>query len=189
MSQYDPETDNTDEEEQDPNHIVGLSRQDIRALEKKGKAFDEAASERDRLQRELVFTKAGINTETDAGKIFMRGFDGELTLEAVKTAAQSFGLSGAPAEQPEAAKPDTELAEGEEQMTQERSDLGSPLNTHDEGIKSDPNEEAIQIGQKIITSGGKFEEGVGAAFNFLAKQAQEGDNRVIIDRRSPAGRN
>jgi antirestriction protein ArdC len=68
----------------------------VRDLEKRAKAADKAAAERDAAMRELVMLKAGINPETPQGKLFIKAYDGEPTLEAVKAAAQEYGVLDTP---------------------------------------------------------------------------------------------
>jgi len=68
----------------------------VRDLEKRAKAAEKAAAERDAAMRELVMLKAGINPETPQGKLFIKAYDGEPTLEAVKAAAQEYGVLDAP---------------------------------------------------------------------------------------------
>lgn len=68
----------------------------VRDLEKRAKAAEKAAAERDAAMRELVMLKAGINPETPQGKLFVKAYDGEPTLEAVKAAAQEYGVLDAP---------------------------------------------------------------------------------------------
>lgn len=68
----------------------------VRDLEKRAKAAEKAAAERDAAMRELVMLKAGINPDSPQGKLFVKAYDGEPTLEAVKAAAQEYGVLDAP---------------------------------------------------------------------------------------------
>jgi hypothetical protein len=68
----------------------------VRDLEKRAKVAEKAAAERDAAMRELVMLKAGINPDTPQGKLFVKAYDGEPTLEAVKAAAQEYGVLDAP---------------------------------------------------------------------------------------------
>lgn len=52
------------------------------------KAQDEARTAR----RELAFLKAGIDTESNVGKLFAKAYDGDTSLDAVKAAAAEYGL-------------------------------------------------------------------------------------------------
>lgn len=62
---------------------------DLRAVAKRGK---KALAENEQLRRELAFTKAGINPDDPRMKYFVRGYDGELSADAIKTAALEAGF-------------------------------------------------------------------------------------------------
>lgn len=64
------------------------------------------------LKRELAFTKAGIDTEDPKNKYFLKGYDGELEVGAVKAAAIESGYLPAPA--PDAAV--QQAQEGQQQV-------------------------------------------------------------------------
>lgn len=53
---------------------------------------DKAKAERDALKRENAFLKAGVNPEDSKAKWLVKGYDGELTPEAIKQAAVEAGL-------------------------------------------------------------------------------------------------
>ena len=75
------------EQEEDANDkVVQLKRSQIRALEKKAKAHDDALVRLATLERQLVFRDAGIPTDK-RGQLFMKAYDGDMTLDAVKAAA------------------------------------------------------------------------------------------------------
>jgi hypothetical protein len=102
MSEYDEHDD--DVEAGDP---AGLRKRAEKALKRATEAEARAAA----AERELMFANAGIPAD-GAGKYFRKGYDGELTLEAIKAEAESAGLftakASAEAEEPEV--PAEELA-------------------------------------------------------------------------------
>ena len=53
---------------------------------------DAAKQEAQQAQRELALIKAGIDLESGTGKLFAKAYDGEATPEAIKEAAQQYGL-------------------------------------------------------------------------------------------------
>ena len=57
----------------------------LRVSEAKAKEFESAA-------RELNFVKAGVNTSDPGAKYFVKGYDGELTPDAIRVAAQEANL-------------------------------------------------------------------------------------------------
>jgi hypothetical protein len=95
---YDDEEilDSTDAESGEPDRN---SRQFVRKLEqdaKEGKRAkkeaDEAKLEAQTAKRELALMKAGIDLDSPTGKLFVKAYDGEITVEAIKAAAGEYGL-------------------------------------------------------------------------------------------------
>lgn len=78
----------------------------IRTLREKARRADELESQIAARDRELAFTKAGINPEDPKFKYFAKGYEGEMTADAIKAEAIEAGfLSDA-----EQAQKNTELA-------------------------------------------------------------------------------
>lgn len=65
-----------------------------RELEDRAKAGDEAVAQLAQLQRELSFRDAGVDPNTKQGQYFMRGYDGEMTADAIRAEAAELGLTG-----------------------------------------------------------------------------------------------
>lgn len=63
-----------------------------RAKQEADKATAEAAT----AKKELAFLRAGIDLDSPQGKLFAKAYDGEPSLDAVKAAAQEYGLLDAP---------------------------------------------------------------------------------------------
>jgi hypothetical protein len=64
----------------------------MRELEQQVKAFEAKAKEAEAATRELAFVKAGVDPDSAAAKYFVKGYDGELTPEAIRAAAEEAGL-------------------------------------------------------------------------------------------------
>ena len=64
----------------------------VRDLEKRAKGADTAKAEAEAARRELAMLKAGIDLDTPQGKLFAKAYDGEPTLDAVKSAAEEYGV-------------------------------------------------------------------------------------------------
>ena len=64
----------------------------MRELEQQVKAFEAKAKEAEAAQRELAFVKAGVDPDSAAAKYFVKGYDGELTPEAIRAAAEEASL-------------------------------------------------------------------------------------------------
>jgi len=80
------EEDAVDQQPKDP------VRAHMRKLEAENKALREAAQAAEQAKRELTFVKAGINPDDPKAKYFVKGYDGELTVEAIKVAAEEASL-------------------------------------------------------------------------------------------------
>ena len=65
-----------------------------RDLESRATAGDEAVAELAQLRRELSFRDAGVDPASKQGQYFMRGYDGEMTVDAIRAEAAELGLSG-----------------------------------------------------------------------------------------------
>lgn len=64
----------------------------VRDLEKRAKGAETAKAEAEAAKRELAMLKAGIDLDTPQGKLFAKAYDGESTLDAVKKAAEEYGV-------------------------------------------------------------------------------------------------
>jgi hypothetical protein len=81
---------------------------DIRQLRKKAKKADALEAELTTLKREKEFTRAGLDPDNAQHRYFMRGYDGDLSAEAIKAEAQSAGFLEAPATQVPAEEQETQ---------------------------------------------------------------------------------
>jgi hypothetical protein len=88
-------TDEDFSDEQDAQAEGSEERNDrkwVRDLEKRAKGADSAKAEAEAARRELAMLKAGIDLDTPQGKLFAKAYDGEPTLDAVKSAAEEYGV-------------------------------------------------------------------------------------------------
>lgn len=69
---------------------------DIRALRQKAKERDQLANQLAERERELAFAKSGLDFDDPKLKYFIKGYDGELTPEAIKAKAQEDGFLAPP---------------------------------------------------------------------------------------------
>lgn len=79
---YEFEDEQVDQQPKDP------VRAHLRKLEAENKRKDELLAEAEKAKRELVFLKAGINPDDPKAKYFVKGYDGEMTVEAIRAAAE-----------------------------------------------------------------------------------------------------
>ena len=64
-----------------------------RELEAKAKRADELEAQIQQMQRKEVFRDAGLDPSNKMTEYFMKGYEGDLSVEAIKAEAQSAGLS------------------------------------------------------------------------------------------------
>lgn len=67
--------------------LVTLKRDEIRALEKRAKAAEEAQARAEAAERQLAFAKAGIDLTDPKLSYFVKGYEGDLDPEAIKAKA------------------------------------------------------------------------------------------------------
>lgn len=81
-----------EDEQQDQQHKDPV-RAHLRKLEAENKRKDELLAEAENAKRELVFLKAGINPDDPKAKYFVKGYDGELSVDAIRNAASEAGFT------------------------------------------------------------------------------------------------
>lgn len=86
-----------DDDEAPPERTVTLKRSEIRALEKKAKERDDFATKLEKFERESTFRAAGLDPSNARHARFIKGYDGELDAEAIKTTAIAEEFLEAPA--------------------------------------------------------------------------------------------
>ena len=144
----------------------------IRLLRQKAETADKATQEAAQLRRELAVVKSGVDAESKLGQLFLKSYDGENTPEAIKAAAEDFGIPFKGAE--------TEVVEPPvDSGTDVRTELadGTPVGSEP---APDPNQIALQTFQEAIKSGSTEEAAAALFFNTLAEAASRGDERVIV---------
>ena len=153
---------------------------DMRNLRRKARAHDKMAAdleEANSAKRELAFLKAGVDTESPIGKLFMRAYDGELDKESLTTAFAELG--GTTSSDDTEPPPDPSV-----EATRERQALASGAATEDGEVPAVPvrgkTGRAVKAGQDAIDRGAPREEATGVVFGELTAAAAQGDSTVII---------
>lgn len=95
QAQYDDEYDEQPEPQQQRTRTV--PRDVWKDMERKAKERDEVAKQLEAANRRLAFADAGINTSDARLAYFVKGYDGDLTPDAIRTAAAEAGFIDAPA--------------------------------------------------------------------------------------------
>lgn len=147
------------------------------------KAADDGAAARkvaDQLARENAMLRAGVDLDSKAGAYFAKGYDGELTTEAIKAEAADFSgvLRGESA--PPAAPPAEEKPPVDENQSRERMDLASNSGAPGTTPGEDPYKAAESAFNEALGSNGSREKASAAAFSALIQAANAGDKRVIL---------
>lgn len=157
------DTDHPDVQDDEPS--------ELRKAADRGRA---AQAEAEALKRELAFAKAGIDTDTKAGKMLLRSYEGELTADAIKAEAEEIGLF-----KPQQTAPVTETATAEER---EQTELRAGLATGSAATATpdeDPQEAGLRAGFEAKKMGANpadsFARGFGEA--FLITQKKHGTGR------------
>lgn len=92
---YEFEDDVKDQVERNP------VRAQLRNLEAKNKELEAKLLEATEAQRKLAFVEAGVDITSPASRYFVKGYDGEMTADAIRQAAQETNLLGAMQTKPE----------------------------------------------------------------------------------------
>jgi hypothetical protein len=162
-----PDTDTQDgQQTDDEKPYVRMKREDIQALEQAA----QKAKDMEGVQRELAMTKAGVDTDTPMGKMFFKAYDGELTKDAIITAAQEVGLLDKTTQNPD-------ISKDEKDSTSERQTLNNGATPPGEN-PTNPKDEAVANAKKVIDDGGKYEQAAGAFLTTLVQRYADGDTRA-----------
>jgi hypothetical protein len=199
MSQVDPtnqsagdtgseETGRTYQDPETGETLIPRSR--IRSIEKRANEAAQHEQVAIAARRELAFVKAGINTDTPAGRMFEKAYDGDLTAEAITAAfteivggnsTASAPAGGTPQSEPQPGTPPPPSAD-DLSSEQERAALATPGYTTDTG---EPAEVPARISAKeaaesAVKQGMSLEEARGGYLSRLTEAALNGDKSVLV---------
>jgi len=112
-----------------------------RELEDRAKAGDEAVARVAQLERELSFRDAGVDPRSKQGQYFIKGYDGDMTVEAIQAEAAELGLiSGG------VSSPEPQIDYGAEQRIAAAADDAGPVTSPElnDLIRRTSNEEELR---------------------------------------------
>jgi len=138
----------------------------------------KAMQELDAMKREMAFLKAGVDTDTKAGQLLYKAYDGELETEAIQAEWQEL-VPGAAAPPPE---PETVDAT-DTQVAEQRRDLAGD-NVPPEHQTESPYDAGHREFQEMLDAGRPKEDSA-ARFIHTVLEAAGGadpDQRVLSDR-------
>ena len=148
---------------------------DLRDAAERGK---KATQELDAMKREMAFLKAGVDTDTKAGQLLYKAYDGELETDLLRAEAAELGILR------EASAPVREMSDdSDRQATQERRALAD--NTVPPTNQTESPYDAGHREFKAMMDAGRPKEDSAATFIHTVLEAAGGadpDSRVLTDR-------
>ena len=139
----------------------------------------EAIAERDLLKREVAFMKAGVDTDSKAGQLLFKAYDGELDTDSIKSEWQELAPSPDPVAEPEPAK--EVITETDVKVMEERKVLADE-SVSVEATTQSPYEQGFQEFKTAYDAGMSKEDSAARYVHTVLEAAGKGDERVI-DRR------
>ena len=133
-----------------------------RELEAKAKRADELEAQVQQMQRKEVFRDAGLDPSNKMTEYFMKGYEGELSVEAIKAEAQSAGLSNA------VSQANTSMVEQQAQFAQQvEAERRIAEAGDDAGPVADPQFESLIRETKNVDELRQLWEANGGTFNAM----------------------
>ena len=163
------------EPEVDP---IQQQREHIKDLESQLAASKEQVDLASALERENVMLKAGVDTESALGKMFSRAYDGELTVDAVRTQAAEVGALNATAPP---AEPNPDITPEEAQQSRERSALSTDAGVPGAGQEPDLVEAAWAQRADDLRSGLPQDTAAASVIAAMIGEANAGNPRYRYD--------
>ena len=154
------------------------------------------AAEAEQLRREVAFLRAGVDADSPLGQVFQKGYDGELDVEAIKTAWSAIAPAATPPPSSETPPPPeatpTNDAQGltpeqQAQLARDRANLsdttppgGEPQTPLGRDIMNAAFE--TQGGVRARPPSGMNDRALNAGFSRLFARANEDDPQAIFKR-------
>lgn len=156
--------------------IEQTDQPDIRALRKAADAGKKAQDELQQMKRELLFAKAGIDTESKIGALLFKTWDGE-DVETLKVEASELGIGSVGEKPKEQLIPDEEK---EQQAFRQSFSRGEPAGAADLPER-DPYDEAYDLFHDARKAGRSMDDAGLAAIDRVLVAAATGDQRAIFN--------
>ena len=139
----------------------------------------EAIQERDLLKREMAFMKAGVDTDSKAGQLLFKAYDGELNTDSIKAEWQELAPTPVPVVEPEPAQ--ETVTEADTQVAEQRQALAED-NVPVEATTQSPYDQGFQEFKTAWDSGKPKDEAAAKFVHTVLEAAGKGDERVISPR-------
>ena len=127
------------------------------------------------MKREMAFLKAGVDTDSKAGQLLFKAYDGDLETDLIRIEAEELGIL-----KDAAPPPESENSEADVRVAQERRDLAA-----DQIAPENQTESPYDVGHRQfqeMLDAGRPKEDSAARFIHTVLEAASGDNpdsRVI----------
>ena len=133
-----------------------------RELEAKAKRADELEAQVQQMQRKEVFRDAGLDPSNRMTEYFMKGYEGELSVEAIQAEASSAGLSNT------VSQANTSMVEQQAQFAQQvEAERRIAEASDDAGPVADPQFESLIKQTNTETELRQLWESNGGTFNAM----------------------
>jgi hypothetical protein len=165
----------------DSKGVTDMATQDTGGIKELRDAADrgrEAIQERDQLKREMAFMKAGVDTDSKAGQLLFKAYDGELDTEAIQAEWQELAPTPSPVVEPEQAQ--ETVNETDTQVSQQRQALAEDSVSVEASTQS-PYEQGFQEFKTAYDAGRSKEDSAARFVHTVLEAAGKGDERVISD--------
>lgn len=155
------------QESPDDSELVRKLRREIKERNQRLQETQQAKTE---LERTSVFKELGIDPSKGVGKLFAQAYDGEMTPEAVKAAAEEYELPMGTQQQPSTqddsgqASESTTSVDPNEQDAHRRADAASagasPADTHE-----DPTQKGFEAFDQTMQTTGSRDQAMASHFS------------------------
>ena len=138
----------------------------------------KASQELDQMKREMAFLKAGVDTDSKAGQLLFKAYDGDLETDLIRIEAEELGIL-----KDAAPPPESENSEADVRVAQERRDLAADHIAPENQTES-PYDAGHRQFQEMVGAG-RSQEDSAARFVHTVLEAAGGANsdpRVHADR-------
>lgn len=161
--------------------------------------IEQSASDADTLRRENAFLRAGVDSESEIGRYFTRGYDGELDVDAIKAAWSKVAPSTPTTPPPpsgETQPPAGEQPPGQPGLSEEEMER---LRVSRQGLQSESappgSEPTTPLGTAIMDAAfeaqggtrarpnqGMSDKALNAGFSEVFRRGNEGDPEAVFKR-------
>lgn len=160
-------------------HDDDQQHDDIAGLRKAAKDGKAALTENEQLRRELMFARAGIDTETRLGKMLLKTFEGS-SLDELRAEAEEIGLIK-PATTSRSADDDDDDDDSVQQQQVRQSLAGGAATGGADKTTPDPMTSALTNFHEQRKQGVRREDAALEVVDRVLSAAASGDKRVIFN--------